>query len=102
MELGPPLQASHNSAEQTPKALVQRFIDETLAVALDELRTPDGRPAITIKRRSRQASLFIDFTTGALESDGTETRITYTWPGTNVQEAWKFSISTIPHSEPNN
>ncbi|KAF7586752.1 hypothetical protein BBP40_008372 [Aspergillus hancockii] len=92
MELDPHLHTSQNKYEQTSKGQVQRYIDETLAAALDELRTPDGRPAITIKRRSKKACLFINASNGALESDETETRITYTWPGTNAQEAWKFTI----------
>ncbi|KAE8351755.1 Spo11/DNA topoisomerase VI subunit A [Aspergillus coremiiformis] len=71
---------------------VQQYIDETLASALDELSTLDGRPAITLRRKSRKASLFINPTNGALENGGTETHITYTWPGRNTHEAWKFSI----------
>ncbi|KAE8375914.1 Spo11/DNA topoisomerase VI subunit A [Aspergillus bertholletiae] len=71
---------------------VKRYIHETLASALDELSTPDGRPTITLKRRSRNMSLFINPTSRALESNGTETYITYSWPGANAFEAWKFTV----------
>ncbi|KAE8134871.1 meiotic recombination protein spo11 [Aspergillus pseudotamarii] len=71
---------------------VKRYIDETLASALDELSTPDGRPAITLKRSSRNVSLFINPTSRALESNGTDTYITYSWPGANTFEAWKFTV----------
>ncbi|KAE8416354.1 meiotic recombination protein spo11 [Aspergillus pseudocaelatus] len=72
---------------------VKRYINETLASALDELSTPDGRPAITLKRSSRNVSLFINPTSRALESNGTDTYITYSWPGANTFEAWKFTVA---------
>ncbi|BAE61625.1 unnamed protein product [Aspergillus oryzae RIB40] len=76
----------------TPLRQVKRYINETLSSAFDELSKPDGRPAITLKRSSRNASLFINPTSRALESSGTDTYITYSWPGANTFEAWKFSI----------
>ncbi|KAF5867196.1 endodeoxyribonuclease [Aspergillus alliaceus] len=81
-----------SSYEATPQGQVRRYIDGTLASSLGELCTLDGRPAITLKRRSGKMSLFINPTNGALESDGTETHITYTWPGANAHEARKFTI----------
>ncbi|KNG88745.1 meiotic recombination protein spo11 [Aspergillus nomiae NRRL 13137] len=79
----------------TSLRLVKRYVNETLASALDELSTPDGRPTITLKRRSRNVSLFISPTSRALESNGADTYITYSWPGANAFEAWKFSIYII-------
>ncbi|KAE8401127.1 Spo11/DNA topoisomerase VI subunit A [Aspergillus pseudonomiae] len=76
----------------TSLRLVKRYVNETLASALDELSTPDGRPTITLKRRSRNVSLFISPTSRALESNGADTYITYSWPGANAFEAWKFTV----------
>ncbi|KAB8199034.1 meiotic recombination protein spo11 [Aspergillus parasiticus] len=76
----------------TPLRQVKRYINETLSSTLDELSTPDGRPAITLKRNSRNASLFINPTSRALESNGIDTYITYSWPGANTFEAWKFTV----------
>ncbi|KAB8265501.1 Spo11/DNA topoisomerase VI subunit A [Aspergillus pseudonomiae] len=76
----------------TSLRLVKRYVNETLASALDELSTPDGRPTITLKRRSRNVSLFISPTSRALESNGADTYITYSWPGANTFEAWKFTV----------
>ncbi|KAB8219730.1 meiotic recombination protein spo11 [Aspergillus novoparasiticus] len=83
---------TQDSYMSTPLRQVKRYINETLSSALDELSTPDGRPAITLKRNSRNASLFINPTSRALESNGTDTYITYSWPGANTFEAWKFTV----------
>lgn len=83
---------TQDSYMSTPLRQVKRYINETLSSAFDELSKPDGRPAITLKRSSRNASLFINPTSRALESSGTDTYITYSWPGANTFEAWKFSI----------
>lgn len=85
----------HDSYMSSSLRQVKRYINETLASALDELSTPDGRPAITLKRSSRNASLFVNPTSRALESKGTDTYITYSWPGANTFEAWKFSIYIV-------
>ncbi|PIG81239.1 meiotic recombination protein spo11 [Aspergillus arachidicola] len=83
---------TQDSYMSTPLRQVKRYINETLSSTLDELSTPDGRPAITLKRNSRNASLFINPTSRALESNGTDTYITYSWPGANTFEAWKFTV----------
>ncbi|PYH96164.1 meiotic recombination protein spo11 [Aspergillus ellipticus CBS 707.79] len=78
----------------TSQTQVQRYIHETLSAALDELSSTDGRPSITLKQRSKKStSLFINPQTKALETVETESRITYTWPGADVTEAWKFTVA---------
>lgn len=71
---------------------VQDYIDNTLAATLEELSSPQGRPAIVLKRRSKMTPFFVNPNNGALETNETETRITYTWPGKNAHEAWRFSM----------
>lgn len=71
---------------------VQGYINNTLAATLEELSSPQGRPAIVLKRRSKMTPFFINPNNGALETNETETRITYTWPGKNAHEAWRFSM----------
>ncbi|XHF99114.1 hypothetical protein AWENTII_002623 [Aspergillus wentii] len=79
--------------QQSPKRLVQNYIDDTLAAALDEMTSPEGHPSITLKRRSKQASFFINPDNGALETTETENQTTYTWPGQDAHEAWRFTIA---------
>jgi meiotic recombination protein SPO11 len=81
--------------EQSQKDRVQSFIDNTLMEILDELRTPDGRPTLTLKRRSRGAPFSINPENLALETEEKETRSCYTWPGRNAYEAWKFSAEFL-------
>lgn len=58
---------------------------------LDELAKPDGRPSITLKQRSKGGCYSINPSSGALEAAGQGVHTTYSWPGKNVHEAWKFS-----------
>lgn len=86
---------------QTPKDKVQSYIETTLAALLDELSSPDGRPTITLKRRSQKSQFFINPSNKALEASEDEALISYTWPGKDAHEAWKFSTahwfpSTVP------
>ena len=71
---------------------VQDYINNTLAAALDELSSPQGRPAIVLKRRSKKTPFFINPSNGALETHETEACITYAWPGKDAHEAWRFSM----------
>ncbi|PYI12205.1 meiotic recombination protein spo11 [Aspergillus sclerotiicarbonarius CBS 121057] len=76
---------------QTP---VQRYIQKTLSAVVDELSSPDGRPSITLKQRFRKpASLFLNPQTMALETRETQTHTTYTWPGSDANEAWRFAVA---------
>ncbi|KMK59162.1 meiotic recombination protein spo11 [Aspergillus fumigatus Z5] len=77
--------------EQSQKERVQTFIDNILIEILDELRTPDGRPTLTLKRRSRGVPRSINPESLALESEEKEILSSYSWPGTNAYEAWKFT-----------
>ncbi|KAH1270032.1 hypothetical protein KXV81_004703 [Aspergillus fumigatus] len=77
--------------EQSQKERVQTFIDNILIEILDELRTPDGRPTLTLKRRSRGVPRSINPENLALESEEKEILSSYSWPGTNAYEAWKFT-----------
>ncbi|KAH3200411.1 hypothetical protein KXV92_009426 [Aspergillus fumigatus] len=77
--------------EQSQKERVQTFIDNILIEILDELRTPDGRPTLTLKRRSRGVPRSINPKNLALESEEKEILSSYSWPGTNAYEAWKFT-----------
>lgn len=86
---------------ETPKDQVQNYIDATLAALLDELSSPDGCPTITLKRRSQKSRFFINPSNKALEASENEMHISYTWPGKDAHEAWRFSTahrspSTIP------
>ncbi|KAH3460656.1 hypothetical protein KXX05_002690 [Aspergillus fumigatus] len=77
--------------EQSQKERVQTFIDNILIEILDELRTPDRRPTLTLKRRSRGVPRSINPENLALESEEKEILSSYSWPGTNAYEAWKFT-----------
>ncbi|PWY79603.1 meiotic recombination protein spo11 [Aspergillus heteromorphus CBS 117.55] len=86
--------------EPPPHPQIQAYIHETLSTALDELSSPDGQPCITLKQRAKKtSSLFINPKTKALEAKTTEresrstTTTTYTWPGADVTEAWKFTVA---------
>lgn len=77
--------------DQTAKDQVQRYIDNTLTVLLDELSSPDGHPTITLKRRSRTSGFYIHPDNGALKASETDKHVSYTWPGKDAHEAWRFS-----------
>ncbi|KKK15957.1 hypothetical protein ARAM_002800 [Aspergillus rambellii] len=72
---------------------VHQYIEKTLAAVLDQLSIADGQPAITLKRRTTHATFFINSRNGALESTDTETIISYSWPGKDAYEAWRFTVA---------
>lgn len=76
-----------------PEDYVLAFIDGALDNITRELMQPDGRPSITLKRRSNQVAHFLNLHTGALEFEGSNIVSTYSWPGKNTQEAWHFSMA---------
>ncbi|KAL3484579.1 Spo11/DNA topoisomerase VI subunit A [Aspergillus germanicus] len=86
-----------NVRPEDPRAAVRQYIEETLAALVEQVCIPDGegKPKITIKRRHTTAtsSYRINMSTGALESDNAETKVTYIWPGKDAYEAWRFSIT---------
>lgn len=71
---------------------VKEFMDSTLLSIVDDLSKSDGRPSVTLKRRSRRTLYSLNAETGALEMDGrgAETIVTYSWPGKTPIEAWRF------------
>ncbi|KAL2810213.1 meiotic recombination protein spo11 [Aspergillus granulosus] len=79
------------------RTAVRQYIEETLARLIDQvcIAEDEGQPKITIKRRPVDtARIFrISPSTGALESDDAGTEITYTWPGKDAYEAWRFTIA---------
>ncbi|KAL2845250.1 Spo11/DNA topoisomerase VI subunit A [Aspergillus pseudoustus] len=79
------------------QAAVRQYIEETLARLIDEvcIAEDEGQPSITIKKRPVNANInfCVNPSTGALETDDRGTKITYTWPGKNAYEAWRFSIT---------
>lgn len=90
----------HNNGGQSPSSQVQDYIDTTTIAALEGLLSPNGHPSVTIKRRPRKALFFINPGNGALETNETDTSMTYAWPGKDAYEAWKFSTEPAMHSAP--
>lgn len=82
---------SHNHKPK-PEENVHEFINNALASMLGELAKPDGRPSITLKQRSKRGCYSVNPSSGALEAAGQDVHTTYSWPGKNVHEAWKFSM----------
>lgn len=75
-----------------PTEKVRQYIDEALRATVRELSSPDGRPSITIRRRyHKHSTFFVDPDTQALEATESNTQVTYSWPGKDVHEAWRFS-----------
>ncbi|RHZ68170.1 hypothetical protein CDV55_104697 [Aspergillus turcosus] len=71
--------------ELSQKERVQAFIDNALIEILDELRTPDGRPTLTLKRRSRGVPFSINPENLALEAEEKEIRSCYSWPAAIIR-----------------
>ncbi|KAE8144853.1 meiotic recombination protein spo11 [Aspergillus avenaceus] len=87
----------YSEAEGSPTlphtpGIIQKYIEETLATVLEELSTSDGRPSISLRRRSKKPTLLINPMNGALEGNGPESRLIYSWPGKSAYEAWKFTV----------
>lgn len=95
-ELGPSPTVRTNIQEYSHRDRVKAYIDDTLARILDELQTPDGRPSLTLRRRSARSSFFINRDNMALERCEVEAHSIYTWPGRDAYEAWKFSTEFQP------
>ncbi|KAJ5735741.1 Winged helix-turn-helix transcription repressor DNA-binding [Penicillium malachiteum] len=73
-------------------ASVRAYIDNTLTELLHELSLPpsEGRPSITLRRRSNIATYAINRQNGALEAHSKVLHRTYSWPGNSAYEAWRF------------
>ncbi|KAM5440249.1 endodeoxyribonuclease [Microsporum canis] len=67
-------------------------ISKYLISVLEELSRPNGRPSISLKRRSKQSGYTLNPETGALESSDEVHAYTYSWPGKTTQEGWRFGV----------
>ncbi|KAL4938586.1 hypothetical protein BDV06DRAFT_52101 [Aspergillus oleicola] len=86
--------APSNNNFTNPRARVQKYLDDTLETALTQLSLSEDI-TITLKRRAVNAttSLHLDPSTGALQSGQAETTITYSFPGKDAYEAWRFTVA---------
>ncbi|PLN75137.1 DNA topoisomerase IV, alpha subunit [Aspergillus taichungensis] len=72
---------------------VQQYIDDTLAGLLNAMTDANGSPSITLRRRSGNVAFHINLNSGALETTDTGSLLTYSWPGKDCFEAWRFTIT---------
>ncbi|KAL4801573.1 Spo11/DNA topoisomerase VI subunit A [Aspergillus unguis] len=82
----------------SPKSLVHKYIEDTLSTVLTKLTLPDEEledVQITLKRRTANAAttFCIDPSTGALQTLRAETTVTYSFPGKDGYEAWRFAVA---------
>ncbi|KAL4903503.1 hypothetical protein BDW74DRAFT_179919 [Aspergillus multicolor] len=85
-------------ASLTPRLRVQNYIEDTLSTVINQLTIDDGEGDIrlTLKRRATNlatTTFRIDATTGALQAVRAETTITYSFPGKDGYEAWRFAVA---------
>lgn len=78
---------------ETSNDRVQDSINHVLERALTETLL-HGKPSITLKQRPKGAGFFINPTTAALEMSepDADTYKTYSFPGKDAHEAWRFSM----------
>ncbi|KAL6232867.1 hypothetical protein BDW75DRAFT_246878 [Aspergillus navahoensis] len=85
----------------TPSLRVQKYLEDTLSTVLTQLTLPnldegEGDAAITLKRRatnSNNTAFRIDASTGALQALRAERTVTYSFPGKDGYEAWRFAVA---------
>ncbi|KAL4974390.1 Spo11/DNA topoisomerase VI subunit A [Aspergillus desertorum] len=85
----------------TPRLRVQKYLEDTLSTVLTQLALPnpgegEGDATITLKRRTTNpatTAFFIDASTGALKAIRSETTVTYSFPGKDGYEAWRFTVA---------
>ncbi|KAM5489002.1 endodeoxyribonuclease [Microsporum audouinii] len=80
-----------SSCSQNEGKVVEN-ISKYLISVLEELSRPNGRPYISLKRRSKQSGYTLNPETGALESSDEVHAYTYSWPGKTTQEGWRFGV----------
>ncbi|KAL4927789.1 putative meiosis-specific topoisomerase Spo11 [Aspergillus undulatus] len=78
----------------TPRSRVHKYLQDTLETVLTQLTLSEDA-TITLKRRAANATttFHLDPSTGALESGQAESTITYSFPGKDAYEAWRFTIA---------
>ncbi|KAJ5947511.1 hypothetical protein N7466_000526 [Penicillium verhagenii] len=80
--------------ESSSETTVRAYIDNVLTALLQELSLPQsqGRPSITLRRRSNPTGYTINQQNGALEAvQPVVSYRTYSWPGNSSFEAWRFT-----------
>lgn len=88
---------TRQSNTQSALARINKYLEDTLETVLNQLALSEDDQnqdaTITLKRRAANATtLFrIDPSTGALGSIRAETAVTYSFPGKDGYEAWRFS-----------
>ncbi|OJJ08062.1 hypothetical protein ASPVEDRAFT_143039 [Aspergillus versicolor CBS 583.65] len=84
---------------QSPRARINNYLEDTLDTVLDQLTLSEDEEnqgaTITLKRRAANAATTfrIDPSTGALRSSRAETTVTYSFPGKDGYEAWRFTVA---------
>ncbi|KAL4737614.1 Spo11/DNA topoisomerase VI subunit A [Aspergillus similis] len=84
----------------TPRHRVQKYLEDTLTTVLTQLNIPkpgegERDATITLKRRitnPNTTAFRIDPSTGALQAVRAETTVTYSFPGKDGYEAWRFTV----------
>ncbi|KAL4991612.1 Spo11/DNA topoisomerase VI subunit A [Aspergillus falconensis] len=85
----------------TPRLRVLNYLEGTLSTVLSQLTLPntdegEGDATITLKRRTTNpntTAFHIDASTGALQAIRAETTVTYSFPGRDGYEAWRFTVA---------
>ncbi|KAL4996301.1 Spo11/DNA topoisomerase VI subunit A [Aspergillus recurvatus] len=84
----------------TPRLRVQKYLEDTLSAVLTQLTLPnqdegERGATVTLKRRATNpntTAFRIDASTGALQAVRAETTVTYSFPGKDGYEAWRFTV----------
>lgn len=88
---------SRQNNTQSPRARINNYLEDTLDTVLNQLTLSEDEEnqdaTITLKRRAANAATTfrIDPSTGALRSNRAETTVTYSFPGKDGYDAWRFS-----------
>ncbi|KAL2825898.1 Spo11/DNA topoisomerase VI subunit A [Aspergillus cavernicola] len=92
--LSPPPRPINRARTRPPNPQVQQYIEETLKSVASQILS-EGQPAITLKRRVKRSNctFIVNPSNGSLESTEAEKNITYTWPGKDGYEAWRFDVA---------
>ncbi|KAL5336329.1 Spo11/DNA topoisomerase VI subunit A [Aspergillus crustosus] len=78
-----------------------KYVERRLEALVNQTIPPAGKaggnPSIKLKRRQNNAgcTFFINSLSGALESVLGETKVSYSWPGQDSSEAWRFTVVVL-------
>ncbi|BCS27538.1 putative meiosis-specific topoisomerase Spo11 [Aspergillus puulaauensis] len=90
---------TRQSNTQSALARIDKYLEDTLETVLNQLALSEDDQnqdaTITLKRRAANATTIfrIDPSTGALGSIRADTTVTYSFPGKDGYEAWRFTIA---------